>query len=205
MVAATLLMEGSRSTVRQQERAIYAIAKKYGGMKAGEENGIRGYFLTYMIAYLRDFGFNYQFMAESFETSVPWDNVLTLCQNVKQRIIDDLKQHSSAIPFVSCRVTQLYDSGACVYFYFGFLWGDIEDPVKVFSEIEHNARDEILKLGGSLSHHHGVGKLRRSWMESTIGSTGMEMLKGVKKSLDPNNIFGNGNLINLRPDEIHTV
>ncbi len=36
----------------------------------GPENGRRGYFLTYMIAYLRDYGFNYGFMAESFETSV---------------------------------------------------------------------------------------------------------------------------------------
>ena len=36
-----------------------------------------------------------------------------------------------------------------------------QDVVKVFSEIEHNARDEILKQGGSLSHHHGIGKLRK--------------------------------------------
>ena len=41
-------------------------------MMAGEENGKRGFFLTYQIAYLRDFGLNYSVIAESFETSCPW-------------------------------------------------------------------------------------------------------------------------------------
>jgi alkyldihydroxyacetonephosphate synthase len=49
-------------------------------MKAGEENGIRGYFLTYVIAYIRDFGANHNFVAESFETSVPWSGVSNLCK-----------------------------------------------------------------------------------------------------------------------------
>jgi len=60
--------------VRAQEAKVMAIAAKYGGQNAGEENGVRGYFLTYMIAYLRDFGLNYSFIGDSFETSVPWVN-----------------------------------------------------------------------------------------------------------------------------------
>ena len=54
--AATLLFEGSKQEIDAQEKTVYRIAAKYGGMKAGVDNGIRGYFLTYMIAYLRDFG-----------------------------------------------------------------------------------------------------------------------------------------------------
>lgn len=45
-----------------------AIAGQFRGLDAGEENGYRGYFLTFMIAYLRDFGVNFSFIAESFET-----------------------------------------------------------------------------------------------------------------------------------------
>ena len=56
-------------------------------MNAGEENGKRGYFLTYVIAYIRDFSMNYHFVAESFETSVPWDKVSILCKNVNRRLI----------------------------------------------------------------------------------------------------------------------
>ena len=196
MVAATLLFEGTPAEIRAQEKLVYSIAAKYGGMKAGAENGIRGYFLTYMIAYLRDFGMNYQFIGESFETSCPHENVLALCTNVKQMIKDSAKRHGvTKEPFISCRVTQLYDTGVAVYFYFGFVWHGLSDPVGVFDKIEHDARDEILKYGGSLSHHHGVGKLRKHWMQQTISPVGMQALAGVKKQIDPKNIFANQNLI----------
>jgi alkyldihydroxyacetonephosphate synthase len=198
MVAATLLFEGKKNEVLAHEKVIYNIASKYGGMKAGEENGIRGYFLTYMIAYLRDFGFQYQFIAESFETSVPYENVLVLCQNVKNRITMDCEEAGVVNPpLVSCRVTQLYDTGACVYFYFGFVWTGLKDPLGTFSRIEHNARDEILKMGGSLSHHHGVGKHRSSWLGDAISEPGMIVLEGIKRTLDPTNVFGAGNLIGI--------
>jgi len=165
-------------------------------MKAGSENGIRGYFLTYMIAYLRDFGINYTFIAESFETSVPWDAVVPLCHSVKERIKQSAKKNGIRTePFVSCRVTQTYDTGACVYFYFGFVWNGLKDPLKTFGEVEHDARDEIIKMGGSISHHHGIGKLRKQWLEPTISPVGVKMLTALKKELDPKNIFANGNLI----------
>jgi len=40
----------------------------------------------------------------------------------------------------------------------------VKNPSEVFAELERAARDEILRSGGSLSHHHGVGKLRREFL-----------------------------------------
>src|SRR5262249_14318640 len=68
MVACTLVFEGARADVARQQRELYAIAARHGGMKAGGENGRRGYLLTYSIAYIRDFLMNYYIIAESFET-----------------------------------------------------------------------------------------------------------------------------------------
>jgi len=48
------------------------ISKKYDGLVGGAENGSRGYQLTYMIAYIRDFVIENNIIAESFETSCPW-------------------------------------------------------------------------------------------------------------------------------------
>jgi alkyldihydroxyacetonephosphate synthase len=79
MCACTLAFEGTADQVYMQEKHVYKIAKKYGGLSGGSENGIRGYFLTFMIAYLRDFAAQYKFVAESFETSCPWSNVSSLC------------------------------------------------------------------------------------------------------------------------------
>lgn len=86
LCAATLVFEGDRSTVDIQKQKVYAIAKKHGGLKASAENGKRGYQLTFMIAYLRDLAFQAGVMGESFETSIPWSNVLSMCRRVKERI-----------------------------------------------------------------------------------------------------------------------
>jgi alkyldihydroxyacetonephosphate synthase len=60
--------------------------------------------------------------------------------------------------------------------------------------VEADARDEVLKHGGTLSHHHGVGKVRRRWMHEVTGDTGMAMLRALKEKLDPQNIFCAHNL-----------
>ncbi|XP_053483040.1 alkyldihydroxyacetonephosphate synthase, peroxisomal [Ictalurus furcatus] len=196
LCVATLLFEGDREKVLQHEKQVYDIAAKFGGLAAGEDNGQRGYMLTFVIAYLRDLGMDYYVIGESFETSVPWDRVLDLCRNVKERIVRECKERGVQFPPLStCRVTQTYDVGACVYFYFAFNYRGLSDPIHVYEQVEHTAREEILANGGSLSHHHGVGKLRKEWMRETVSSVGLGMLKSIKDYVDPNNIFGNRNLL----------
>uniref|UniRef100_A0A8C5HDL6 Alkylglycerone-phosphate synthase n=1 Tax=Gouania willdenowi TaxID=441366 RepID=A0A8C5HDL6_GOUWI len=196
LCVATLLFEGNREKVLQHEKQVYDIAAKFGGLAAGEDNGQRGYMLTFVIAYLRDLGMDYYVIAESFETSVPWDRVLDVCRNVKARVVRECKDKGVQFsPLSSCRVTQTYDAGACVYFYFAFNYRGLSDPVHVYEQVEHAAREEILANGGSLSHHHGVGKLRKEWMRETVSEVGVGMLQSVKDYVDPKNIFGNRNLL----------
>eukprot|EP01104_Vermistella_antarctica_P009232 TRINITY_DN235_c3_g1_i1.p1 TRINITY_DN235_c3_g1~~TRINITY_DN235_c3_g1_i1.p1 ORF type:complete len:529 (-),score=142.43 TRINITY_DN235_c3_g1_i1:146-1732(-) len=198
MTAATCVFEGDADVVALQQKNVYAIAAKYGGIPGGEENGQRGYFLTYMIAYLRDLSFKYHFIAESFETSVPWSNVLPLCEAVKKQVHESCVRHGvTTLPFVSTRVTQTYDTGAAVYVYFGFLYKGIEDPVACFEAIEEEARDRIMELGGCISHHHGIGKVRKQWVEETVSPTGLQLLKGIKQTIDPSNIFVTQNLFDV--------
>lgn len=196
IAVATLLFEGTKEDVAAQEKRVYELAGKYGGLPGGEENGMNGYMLTFVIAYLRDLGFEYCCVAESFETSVPWDRVLDLCRNVKDRIKRECHERGIQFPpYVTCRITQLYDAGACIYFYFGFNYRGLPNPVQTYEDIESSARDEILANGGSISHHHGVGKIRKKWFEKTISSVGIGSLCAVKQYLDPQNIFGNNNLL----------
>jgi alkyldihydroxyacetonephosphate synthase len=82
MCLVTALYEGTEEEVAYQQKSIKRISKKHKGFRAGAESGQRAYFLTYMIAYIRDYGFQFSFFAESFETSCSWKNVPTLCQNV---------------------------------------------------------------------------------------------------------------------------
>jgi alkyldihydroxyacetonephosphate synthase len=67
----------------------------------------------------------------------------------------------------------------------------------LYNEVEAAARDEILASGGSLSHHHGIGKIRRRWMNQSIGESGIGMLSAVKSYIDPKNIFASGKSTNF--------
>lgn len=194
MVALTLVFEGTKQEVAQQQADLYRIAARHRGMKAGAENGRRGYQLTYSIAYIRDFLMNYYIIAESFETSVSWTDALKVCENVKKRLYDEYaKRGLPGKPFVTARITQIYRTGVCIYFYFGFYYKGVPNPQNLYLELENIARDEILNSGGSLSHHHGIGKLRRAFLPRIMSPTALQWKRELKKGLDPSDIFGAGN------------
>ena len=191
MVACTLVFEGSFESVAAQEKLVYRLAANHGGMKAGAENGHKVYELTFGIAYLRDWVMKHYILGESFETSVPWSQLLTLCDNVKARIFEEHEKLGlPGRPFCTCRVTQVYDTGACVYFYLGVGYKGIENPPHEFKKLEDAARDEILRSGGSLSHHHGIGKLRQQFVPQIMSETMIDWNLRAKDAVDPKNIFG---------------
>ncbi|KAL3099746.1 hypothetical protein niasHS_000230 [Heterodera schachtii] len=196
MVAVTCVFEGTAEEVDRQQKALIKLADQFGGMGAGEENGRYGYRLTFAIAYLRDMAMDYAVIGESFETSVPWSRVLDVCRNVRTLLVHEARRHGIKYPVLAtCRVTQVYDAGACIYFYFGFNCRGLEkDPLHVYEQIETAARNEIIACGGSISHHHGVGKIRKQWLPVTIGPLGVSVLNALRRELDPNGVFENGNL-----------
>ena len=195
--AVTMSFEGTKHEVAKHEAKLNNLAvSKFNGLVGGAGNGIRGYFLTFVIAYLRDFGLQHQFIAESFETSVPWDKVEQVIRETKAQVLVDCKAAGIAHdPMISARVTQTYDSGAAVYFYLGMSWKGLKDPVATYSHIEDRARECVMKHGGSISHHHGIGKIRKQFMDKAVGPVGKAMIKGIKTTVDPRNIFSNGNLV----------
>jgi alkyldihydroxyacetonephosphate synthase len=190
MVAVTLVFEGSRAEVRRQERRTHEIARRHGGFRGGAENGRRGYMLTFGIAYIRDFVLRHHVVGESFETSVPWSRALPLIERVKARILAAHRARGlPGNPFVSCRVTQVYETGCCVYFYMAFYARGVADAVKVYHEIEVEAREEVLAAGGSISHHHGVGKIRLPFVGDIMSPAMVEWRERLKEAVDPDGVF----------------
>lgn len=180
MCAATLLCEGSKEEQEALHKQVMKIAKKYNGMAAGAENGMKGYLLTYLIAYTRDFASDYFVVAESFETSCPWSNVSSLCRKVDKRLRDEARREGFAPDCVwtSFRVTQLYETGAAIYVYLALNYRGMgftrDGVVEMYERIEDAARDEVMNCGGCISHHHGVGKIRKRFMERTLPPMAIE-------------------------------
>lgn len=191
LTAATIVMEGSQAETAYQARQIRRIASQHGGVMGGEGPGKRGYMLTYGIAYIRDFLMQYHIIGETFETTVPWSKIHAVCQAVAEQVT--VAHRSYALPgrpYISPRVTQCYHTGVCIYFTYGICIKGIAQPDRVLHEIEHSLREVILAAGGSLSHHHGIGKLRKDFIGQTLSAADIALLHQTKAALDPQNIFG---------------
>ena len=194
MCAVTIVMEGTTREVNHQEKNITKLAKKHHGVIGGAGNGKRGYMLTYAIAYVRDFAAKYQIMGETMETTVPWSKIQDVIDATTKKL-EMLHQENNlpGKPYISYRIPQIYHTGVCIYFMLGISVKGVSDPEEKFSKIEHSMRKVIIEHGGSISHHHGVGKLRKDFIPDMLSKTSIDLVREMKKAHDPSNIFGASN------------
>ena len=136
-------------------------------------------------------------LGETLETAVPWSNINQVKDEANKLLVDLHKKYNlPGKPFFCSRVSKVYHSGICMYNTVAINVRGIDNPEEVFSKIEHALRKCFINNGGSISHHHGVGKLRKDFMPDTISDGSIQMIQSIKKSQDPNNIFGiNNNII----------
>ena len=190
-VVAIFKMEGSSQEVQYQKKNLKILAKKYNPVFAGAGQGKSGYNLTLAIAYIRDFFFDQNIIGETMESAVPWSDVNKVSEAVTKRLQELHKKHGLPGKFLfGSRLSKIYHSGACMYNTIAMSFKGVDNPEKIFGEIEHEIRKTIIANGGSISHHHGVGKLRTDFIPDTISKGSINLIKGMKKSQDPENIFG---------------
>jgi alkyldihydroxyacetonephosphate synthase len=191
MCVATLVIEGLNPEVEAQEKLIKQLAAQYQGFFAGSSNGKRGYYLTFAIAYIRDFLTKLHVMGETVETTAPWDKIHAICAAVKAEA-DQIHRHFGlpGKPFVSYRITQLYTTGVCLYFTYGIYTRGVTDAAHVASEADHRLRAAIIKAGGAISNHHGIGKFRSQFLKARLPASNVRLIRAMKTTLDPGNVFG---------------
>lgn len=194
MCALTIVAEGTKEEVDYQQKNVSRLAKKHKGVIGGPGNGKRGYMLTYAIAYVRDFAAKYQIMGETMETTVPWSKIQEVIDATSERIVELHKEYNlPGKPYISYRIPQIYHTGVCIYFMLGMSVKGVDSPEEKFSKIEHSLRETIIKHGGSISHHHGVGKLRKDFIPNMLSKTSIDLIKEMKRAHDPSNVFGSSN------------
>ena len=183
-----------------QRKNIKRLAKKYNGLLGGSKEGKVGYNITMVIAYIREFFVPQGILGETLETAVPWSKVNQVKDEANKLLTKLHKKYDlPGKPFFCSRISKVYHTGICMYNTMGISVRGIKNPEKVFSDIEHKIRECFIKNGGSISHHHGVGKLRKDFMPETISPGSIGVIQGIKKSQDPDNIFGiSNNIVNKK-------
>ncbi len=142
--------------------------------------------------YLRDALLSAGALVETLETVTFWSGLPALYGAVSTALRDSLAAQGSP-PVVLCHVSHVYPAGASLYF--TVACAQLADPVSQWNTAKAAASDAILAAGGSISHHHGIGRDHRQWYAEEIGSLGVDVVRAVKATLDPAGIMNPGILV----------
>ncbi len=117
--------------------------------------------------YLRDALLDAGALVETLETVTFWSSLERLYDAVTNALRESLTGAGTA-PVILCHVSHVYPAGASLYF--TVACAQTDDPVSQWRAAKAAASDAILEAGGSISHHHGVGRDHRSWYQTESGA-----------------------------------
>jgi alkyldihydroxyacetonephosphate synthase len=183
-------VEGDKDYAKLVKRKLTRIAKQHGAISLGWYAPKKWEKTRYTEPYMREDLGDYGIMIDTLETGVTWDNL--------HRLHEGVRAYIKSRPDTMCmtHASHFYPQGTNLYFIF---IANMTDTAE-YREFQKGIIDHIQKFGGSLSHHHGVGRMIGPWMENHLGKEQMAVLRTLKKHFDPNNIMNPGGQLGL--DEI---
>jgi alkyldihydroxyacetonephosphate synthase len=132
-------------------------------------------------------------IADTFETACTWDNFERLHSGVIRSVRQAMKDACGA-GFLSCRFTHVYPDGPAPYFTF-IAPGRYGAEAEQWMAIKKAASDAVIAHGGTITHHHAVGRVHRPWYEQQRPALFGDALRAVKGALDPGGVMNPGVLI----------
>ena len=179
--------DGDPRYSRTVVRGVRAVARRHGGLytsgwvtKAWEHGRFRD-------PYLREDLQDYGVVIDTLECAVAWDRLHAVWRTVRDCC------HRRPQTVCMCHISHFYPQGANLYFIFITKMTEIEDYVGYQGAI----LDAICGAGAALSHHHGIGKMMAPWLEHSLGKNQLELLRALKRHLDPQGIMNPGGTLAL--------
>ncbi|MGA2411443.1 MAG: FAD-linked oxidase C-terminal domain-containing protein, partial [Candidatus Binataceae bacterium] len=140
--------------------------------------------------YLRDTVVAMGMVSETFETAVTWDRFEKFNHRIMQSARDAVARVCGK-GTVTVRFTHAYPDGPAPY-YTILAPGKRGSELEPWDEIKQVVSDELINLGGTITHHHSVGRDHRPWYDRQRPDGFALALKAAKKALDPNAILNPG-------------
>jgi alkyldihydroxyacetonephosphate synthase len=131
---------------------------------------------------------------DTFETAITWERFEKFHDAIKNATQSAIKEATDRKGEVTCRFTHVYPDGPAPYFTFHALG----EPGKLGAQwlaIKSAALDAVIENGGTVTHHHAVGRDHRPWYDRQRPPLFAEALRVAKKALDPQGLLNPGVLI----------
>ncbi|MFB6180208.1 MAG: FAD-binding oxidoreductase [Halorientalis sp.] len=132
-------------------------------------------------------------IVDTFETAVTWDQFPTLHEEITTQVTETMQDECGA-GFLSCRFTHVYPDGPAPY-YTLLAPADVGNELEQWRAIKATASDVIEEYGGTITHHHAVGRVHRDWYDDETPDAFRDALRAAKESMDPEWIMNPGALL----------
>jgi alkyldihydroxyacetonephosphate synthase len=186
-------IEGEREAVARRQalgaRKLRAGGAVYIGQGAGR-SWERG---RYHGPYLRDALLDAGAMVETLETSHTWSRLDELYRATGDAIRAALGEQGTP-PVVLCHISHVYADAASLYFTF-LARARRGEEIAQWQAAKTAACEAIVATGGTITHHHAIGRDHVPYMRAEVGEAGLEMLRALKERLDPAGIMNPGKLL----------
>jgi alkyldihydroxyacetonephosphate synthase len=174
----------------------------HGGMpdaQAGEDahrGGAAGLWRNAFIRmpYARERMIGRAVISDTFETAITWDRFETFHDQVKSATETAIHQATGRKGQVTCRFTHVYPDGPAPYFSFHAL-GQHGRLLEQWEAIKSAASDALIAAGGTITHHHAVGRDHRRWYDRQRPDLFATALRAAKREMDPQGLLNPGVLI----------
>ena len=148
--------------------------------------------------YYRDLMVALGVITDTFETAITWDRFETLYEGVRARTAEVIREVCGHEASLACRFTHVYPDGPAPYFSYSALGtrtGNLADSLAKWREIKSATNQIVVDLGGTVTHHHAVGRDHRGGYERQSPPLFRAALAGAKAVLDPAGVLNPGVLI----------
>jgi alkyldihydroxyacetonephosphate synthase len=174
-------------------------SRKQGDESGGGGDAVsswRGAFLG--APYVRDALVAMGVLAETFETAITWERFPAFHERVTAATADAVREVCGEHGRVFCRFTHVYPDGPAPYFTV-LAPARRGEEVEQWAAIKQAASDAVFKGGGTITHHHAVGRDHRPWYDRQRPELFATALRTAKGALDPAGIMNPGVLIDPLP------
>jgi alkyldihydroxyacetonephosphate synthase len=199
--------ESAHHPVEEPMRIALEAARDHGGEpgevkgKEGRGDPVGAWRHAFLAApYLRDTLVAVGVLSDTFETAVTWDRFPEFHSRVMETARRAIAEACGAAPDgpgsprLSCRFTHLYPDGPAPY-YTVLCPARRGGEVEQWDEVKAAVSDTVIDAGGTITHHHAVGRDHRPWYDRQRPEPFAEALRAAKRAVDPAGVLNPGVLV----------
>lgn len=138
-------------------------------------------------------------ISDTFETAITWDRFEAFYHAIRQATDVAIRDVTGQPGAVSCRFSHAYPDGPAPYFAF-HCQGRKGGMLEQWQAIKAAVSDAVVREGGTITHHHAVGRDHQQWYEQQRPELFGDVIADAKRRLDPNGILNPGVIVAAKPD-----